>query len=405
MNATLQVLRQWLAQIIVLIIVPGLAYAQSGQSPVQTTQEPPFSWSAFEPGKQPTLTPQTVALGEEVFLRNCSGCHGQNGDGAGWLAGHLYPKPRNFTRGVFRFKRSETGGLPSDADLFRTVSAGIHGTAMPAWRFSLSEEKRWAVVAYLKTFSNRFREEGPGSTVELGTTPPGTAGRADRGMLLFTKVGCAECHGPEGYGNGRAAEGMTDSFGNSIRPRNFHRQSEFKRGRTLQDIALTIATGNDGTPMPSFLNALTKNEIWNLATYVTSLEVEPEPPTPMGAMNGCPMMGGTFVGGPMMGAPAPAGTAGGSMMGGGPMMMMGAPMMGGTMQGPMGPAPNAAGCCSPVTGGTTSSAPTSPGCCSSMTMTGGPMMGGTTGGTTPPAPGAPGCCCSMTTAPAPSTQP
>ena len=60
---------------------------------------------------------------------------------------------------------------------------------------------------------------------------------------------------------------LVDSFGNAIPPRNFHKLSHFKRGYTLRDVALTIHTGNNGTPMPAFNRAFPSEEIWDIAFY------------------------------------------------------------------------------------------------------------------------------------------
>jgi cytochrome c oxidase cbb3-type subunit 2 len=217
------------------------------------------------------------------------------------MARHLYPKPRDFTRGIFRFKTTQSGSLPRDSDLFRTISVGVQGTAMPTWRYTLSESQRWSLVHYLKTFSDYFSEEPPGPPVELGAETPAVKVHTERGRELYVRAGCISCHGPDGYGDGQSADNMEDSFGFPIRPRNFHQAREFKRGRTRQNVALTIATGNDGTPMPSFLYSLKKDEIWTLADYVMAFEVDPVAPSPMGPMNGCRMMGGRFLGGPMRG--------------------------------------------------------------------------------------------------------
>jgi mono/diheme cytochrome c family protein len=160
--------------------------------------------------------------------------------------------------------------LPTDQDLFRTVSIGVQGTPMPPWRYILSEEERWAVVGYIKTFSDYFQDEAPGTPVTFSSEPSASPERVARGKELFQKH-CIECHGSEGYGDGPSAKNMLDSFNRPIRPRNFHKAGEFKRGHTLRDIALTVSTGNDGTPMPSFKGNMNEEEIWDLASFIMSL--------------------------------------------------------------------------------------------------------------------------------------
>ena len=243
------------------------------------------SWTLVTVGTPPAADSKTLALGKEVYRNNCTVCHGDAGKGDGRWANYLTPRPRNFTRGIFRFKSTPSGTLPTDKDLFRTVSAGVNGTAMPSWQFVLPEKERWAVASYLKTFSKYFAEEASGKPIVLTPQPDITPERAARGEQIFRK-NCVECHGPEGYGDGPSAWNMEDSFGDPIEPRNFHRVAEFKRGHTLGDIALAVATGSDGTPMPSF-SPLGKEDIWNVASFVMSLaEKKEEGSEPSGC---CPM--------------------------------------------------------------------------------------------------------------------
>ncbi len=160
--------------------------------------------------------------------------------------------------------------MPTDQDLFRTVSLGLHNTGMPPWRYLLSDEDRWAVVNYIKTFSPRFNQP-PGTPVSLRKEPPVTPELTAKGKKLYEMMQCGKCHGDEGYGDGPSADTLVDSFGIPIAPRNFHKAAEFKRGHTLNDIALTVSTGNNGTPMPSFGDSLKPEEVWGLAAYVQSL--------------------------------------------------------------------------------------------------------------------------------------
>ena len=47
--------------------------------------------------------------------------------------------------GIFELRSTEHEALPADIDMFRTMSRGVHGTAMPPW-FALPERDRWALV-------------------------------------------------------------------------------------------------------------------------------------------------------------------------------------------------------------------------------------------------------------------
>ena len=88
-----------------------------------------------------------AARGAELAA-DCAGCHGVAGDGNGPAAAHLDPKPRDFTKGDFKY-----GG--TDQDIFDVISNGAAskgGSALMApWGAVISEEDRWALVKYIRT--------------------------------------------------------------------------------------------------------------------------------------------------------------------------------------------------------------------------------------------------------------
>lgn len=237
-------------------------------------QPKPISWTHFDVPPKPDFTPALAEEGAQLFAQNCASCHGDTGAADGVCAPFLIPHPRNFTIGVFRFKTTPSGELPRDEDIFRTISLGLHNTGMPPWEFLLNEHERWALVAYVKSLAPVFAEEDLGEPVELGPQPADfTPEQIAHGHELFLK-GCAQCHGERGYGDGPATKGgtMQDIYGNPISPRNFHKGPTFKRGHTIRDIALTIHTGNDGTPMPAFTLVFSQPDIWDIAAYIYSLD-------------------------------------------------------------------------------------------------------------------------------------
>jgi len=58
-------------------------------------------------------------LGAEWYRDLCVACHGERGDGRGTWASRLTPRPRDFTRGVYEFRSTPTGTLPTDDDIWR----------------------------------------------------------------------------------------------------------------------------------------------------------------------------------------------------------------------------------------------------------------------------------------------
>ncbi len=98
-------------------------------------------------------SPEIRRHGEKLFQGLCAGCHGKNGDGNGPFAPFLNPQPRDFSGRVFK-RRIDAGDIQSvDIGLYRTLSLGIKGTAMPAWS-ALPPRDRWALVHYVKTFAS-----------------------------------------------------------------------------------------------------------------------------------------------------------------------------------------------------------------------------------------------------------
>lgn len=260
--------------LLALVIATALTATgcEQRQALAPSSQAPILSWTHFEVPPQPPTTPELVAQGKQVFAENCASCHGPKGEGNGSCAAFLSPRPRNFVPGILRFKTTAGSDIPTDADLFRTVSLGLRGTPMPPWKFLISDNDRWAVVAYIKTLSPAFQQTA-GKPVDLGAEPKAiTAESVARGKQLYADAGCTTCHGDEGYGDGQSADTLVDYAQMPIRPRNFHKGFEFKRGHTLRDIALTIATGNNGTPMPSFKETLEPAQIWDIAEFVYGLD-------------------------------------------------------------------------------------------------------------------------------------
>jgi DMSO reductase family type II enzyme heme b subunit len=211
--------------------------------------------------------------GKALYQRKCALCHGEAGDGQGPAAPLLDPRPRDFTKGKYKIRTSESGKGPTDADLFRVISEGMPGTSMPGWKV-LPERDRWGLVAYLKTFSPTTFTEPPGTAAlprEVGSSPESVA----RGKEMYEAIECNKCHGAGGRGDGPSAPELADDWKQPVRPANLTRPWTFRGGGNARDIATRLATGLMGTPMPSFADSVEKPEdVWHLANYVRSLGPE-----------------------------------------------------------------------------------------------------------------------------------
>ncbi|HTP12996.1 MAG TPA: c-type cytochrome [Bacteroidota bacterium] len=218
--------------------------------------------------------PGLVNLGQAVYKVKCASCHGPDGKGDGNAAALLSPRPRDFTDGKYKFRSTESGSIPTDADLARTISEGLHGTAMPDWDPFLKGDSLKAVVAFIKSLSPRFASETP-KLVKMGAMVPSTSSSIAAGKRVFQKLQCAACHGTDGKGKDAAATEFTDDWGHDIIPANLAEPWTFRGGSTARDIYLRFRTGLDGTPMPSYKGSASDREMWDLANYVLSLSRKP----------------------------------------------------------------------------------------------------------------------------------
>jgi len=218
-----------------------------------------------------------LGLGREVYRARCVGCHGSTGNGNGPAATFLFPRPRDFTLGVFKFRTTPSGSLPTDGDLYRTVTRGVRWTAMPTWH-ELPGEERLAVITFIKTFSKRWKEEKPEPPEVIGDAPRATPMLIARGKDLYQKAKCFQCHGESGKGDGESAPDLMDDLKFPIRPTDLTR-GQLKGGSSARDIYRTMTLGLDGTPMPSFADALSDEERWAVSYYVLSLSAWRDPLT------------------------------------------------------------------------------------------------------------------------------
>jgi cytochrome c oxidase cbb3-type subunit III len=122
---------------------------------------------------------------------HCAECHGLKGEGG---------KGPNLTLGVY-YHGSD------DASLFRNITDGIPGTAMPGQFFSA--DQIWQVVTHVRSLA-------------LTGTRSAPQGDPQRGSTLFRAKGCSGCHMVRGEGG---INGPDLSFIGSQRPIEFLKQS------------------------------------------------------------------------------------------------------------------------------------------------------------------------------------
>jgi cytochrome c oxidase cbb3-type subunit 3 len=234
---------------------------------------------AAQHGSSTTVNPYTkpadIASGAALYLKQCAGCHGPTGQGAG--AGPA------LNSGAFRHGST-------DEALFQTITKGVPGTTMPA--FALSGLHTWQLVTHLRQLSMAGR-----------TTKP--TGNPTVGEALF-KTNCLNCHrsnGPDldGIGNRASLAELRQSIlqpNDTVPPEFWRVQITLTSGQTLTGIRLNEDTHSiqlrdsqnrlqsltkdqitkldwlRTSPMPSFENKLTPTQIDDLIAYLASTQRE-----------------------------------------------------------------------------------------------------------------------------------
>jgi len=238
------------------------------------------TWEAW-PATRRSPTNEPLALresrGKAIYETKCAGCHGKYGNGRitadsanstnfNTAYHFLNPQPRDFTTAAFKSRTTPSGALPTDEDIFRTISRGVRkGQIMPAWGNAadghiIPEQDRWDLVDYVKTFSPRFKSEPVPEPIQIPTPPYPSlkevpASVIQEGRMVYRTLQCWSCHGNAGRGDGPSSNELVDDWESPIRPFDFT-TGAFKFGDSPADVFRTFNTGLNGTPMPSFYDTI-----------------------------------------------------------------------------------------------------------------------------------------------------
>jgi putative heme-binding domain-containing protein len=229
--------------------------------------------------RAPQYFQSDIQYGAQIFASQCTSCHGENGD--------VIPGV-NFRAG--QFKR-----VISDNDLRLTITNGVPGTAMQPFTFGASELT--GIVSYIRNMGS-FNARGL------------MVGDSARGQALFEGAGnCASCHAVNGKGPRvapdlgdigalRTAElihrTLVDPAGSMLpanRPvRAVTRDGKVINGRRLNEDTYTVQLIDEqehllsltkadlreytvlkSTPMPSYKDKFSSQELADLEAYLLSL--------------------------------------------------------------------------------------------------------------------------------------
>jgi putative heme-binding domain-containing protein len=228
---------------------------------------------------QQGYSPADIQTGKQLYGVNCSNCHGPNGD---FVSG--------VDLGHGKFRRAST-----DNELVAIMEQGINGTPMPP--ANLSDQQAHQIVAYLRS---------------LAAATDSGASKADlaQGKALFESKGCLNCHRVEDHGS-RVGPDLTDVGARrkaadiersivdpnaEILPENRYVRVVTRDGATITGRVLNEDTYSlqlidskekllsfqkadlskfeflKNSPMPSYRDKLSGNELSDLVGYLVSLK-------------------------------------------------------------------------------------------------------------------------------------
>jgi mono/diheme cytochrome c family protein len=222
-------------------------------------------------------TEEQREAGKALYDQYCSQCHGVDGDGNGYAAPYMQPRPRDLTAGRFKLRTTPSGALPTDDDLIKVIREGMPYTTMIGWPdFADHEVKN--IIYYIKTFSPSFEDpDFYDPPITISEPPAFSEESATLGRKAYERMECGSCHGDKGRADGPSAPTLKDDSEYPIRSANLTKRWTYRGGPTRKDIYRTFSTGMNGTPMPSYVESLTEDERWQLVDYVYSLGAGDEP--------------------------------------------------------------------------------------------------------------------------------
>lgn len=185
--------------------------------------------------------------GRELFVENCTSCHGTRGEGI------VGPALND------KILLEEA----SDGVLFAAIQAGRPGTTMPAWGQAyggaLTDEDIEAVVSFIRAFEANAPE------VIVGEFIPSAA----RGATIFAST-CFTCHGENGMG-------VEDADGNTVLAINDQKKLNENDNEWYEQV---IVNGLPASGMPIYGEVLTDEQVQDLMALIDAWrageEVAPE---------------------------------------------------------------------------------------------------------------------------------
>ncbi len=181
----------------------------------------------------------TAEVGQQLFERNCSGCHGQYGEGG--------PNPSRKNSIISPISTSEFLKTRDDATLAAIITQGQPDLGMSSFGSTaggpLSDEDINAIIGFMRSWETNppvvSPPEIPSQTLAL------------KGGEIYQNI-CAQCHGTEGEGS--VGPALSDPT--------------FQKNASDQAIYDVISRGQHGTSMIAWGNILTADQINQIIAFI-----------------------------------------------------------------------------------------------------------------------------------------
>lgn len=201
---------------------------------------------------------ETLQGGHGIYQGNCAACHGEDG--------------RSLILGAANFPDQRFMANRSPSDLYVSITQGLG--SMPAWQARLSQDERWAVIDFIRTFtydpqvgetvatdttvSTSTEDERPECAPYLDQVNPFDWDNADAiaaGQSLYD-LECSGCHGEDGIGRLPGIIDFTDPATQADLQKNPYKYF------------CSIAEGYQR--MPQFKSEFNEEEIWQLLIRIAA---------------------------------------------------------------------------------------------------------------------------------------
>lgn len=133
--------------------------------------------------------------GQSLYLTNCSGCHGVNGQGAVNIAPPLAGNPY-VTGDAKKAISAAIGGMIGPVNEHGTTWNG----SMPSWRGTLSNAQLAAIISYVRSsWGNKASAVTPSQVAAVAGSASAPAPPVSDAALIYA-TNCSGCHGASGQG-------------------------------------------------------------------------------------------------------------------------------------------------------------------------------------------------------------